>query len=358
EKEGETAKQRIANGFARPHRVRYWSIGNENWGPHEIGAKTAAEWGVFVREAAKMMRHVDPDIELSAAALADVDWNLDLLKNAGPFLDWISIHDYWDPLWQVNDPAGYEKVMGYTASLEDSLKRVEGLLAATGYLGKIRIAYDEWNLRGWHHPGVHTIRQSDDPGVYIDARDKNDENSTYTLADAVFAACFLNMCHRHCNTVGMAGFAPAVNTRGCIFTYPGGIVKRSTYYVFWLYTHYLGDRVIDAWVENPPELIAAGKDGAAIPVRALDIAATAFSDKAGVSIAAVNKDPRKPYYLKPDLSVCGRTVLHTLTGPSENAYNDIGRNEVGVKDTELGEYTPDMLIELPPHSVNVITVQQ
>ena len=39
--EGEFAKWRIENGYEEPHKVRYWSIGNENYGFWEIGAKTA-----------------------------------------------------------------------------------------------------------------------------------------------------------------------------------------------------------------------------------------------------------------------------------------------------------------------------
>ncbi|MFZ4849249.1 MAG: hypothetical protein ACOYL7_08995 [Caldilinea sp.] len=42
---GRWAQLRRANGHALPHTVRYWSIGNENYGDWEMGAKTAAEWG-------------------------------------------------------------------------------------------------------------------------------------------------------------------------------------------------------------------------------------------------------------------------------------------------------------------------
>ena len=45
------------------------SIGNENYGDWEMGAKTAEEWGHLVAESAKMMRRVDPSIKLLAAAL-------------------------------------------------------------------------------------------------------------------------------------------------------------------------------------------------------------------------------------------------------------------------------------------------
>ena len=52
-----------------------------------------------------MMRRADPSIQLLAAALPDLDWTLNLLRTAGNFLDMVSIHGYYDPLWQKNDPS-------------------------------------------------------------------------------------------------------------------------------------------------------------------------------------------------------------------------------------------------------------
>ncbi|MCZ7889468.1 MULTISPECIES: hypothetical protein [Agrobacterium] len=45
--------------YAQPHAVKYWGIGNESYADFQIGAKTIAEWGPYVAEAAKMMRSVD-----------------------------------------------------------------------------------------------------------------------------------------------------------------------------------------------------------------------------------------------------------------------------------------------------------
>ena len=54
------AKERIENGYKEPHNVKFWSIGNENWGTHEIGEKDSKEWSRLVKESAKMMLRVDP----------------------------------------------------------------------------------------------------------------------------------------------------------------------------------------------------------------------------------------------------------------------------------------------------------
>ena len=101
------------------------------------------------------------------------------------------------------------------------------------YLGKIRIAFDEWNLRGWCHPNLMMFGSADHAMM-----DKNDINSNYNMADAVFTACFLNSCLRHCDVVGMANFSPVVNTVGAIFTHADGIVLRPSYHVFDLFTNY------------------------------------------------------------------------------------------------------------------------
>jgi len=95
--QGQNAKMRIANGNPNPFNVRYWSIGNENYLGGEIGGKTVEEWAPLVREAAKMMRAVDSSIKVLAAATVRGDWTPPLLKAAGRYLDFISIHGYWDP---------------------------------------------------------------------------------------------------------------------------------------------------------------------------------------------------------------------------------------------------------------------
>ena len=350
ENEGCFARARIANGYPEPHRVKYWSIGNENYGTWEIGAKDAGEWARLVLESAKMLRHVDPTAQLSAAALADLDWNIQLLRAAGDFLDWISIHGYWDGLWQVNDPADYEACMAYTASIDTNLRQVRGLLTAMGLEKRIRIAFDEWNLRGWHHPNAHTIQQGVTKDDYLTPRDKNDDNSQYTMADAVFSACFLNVMNRNCDMVGMANFAPVVNTRGCIFTHPAGIVLRSTYHVFDLYVNYLGDRVLDSWCEDETSLSFRKKEGGEEKLPALDTLVTLYTDRPGTAIAAVNRDPDHAHTLELPRNYANVT-LHTVNGPDRDSYNDIGREEVRLTHETLGSARE---VKLQPHSVNVI----
>ncbi len=346
------------NGYAAPYGVKYWSIGNENYGFWEIGAKSADEWGRLVRESAKMMMHVDARVQLSAAALADIDWNINLLKNCGPYLDWISIHQYWDMMAEVHEPASYEECMAFTKDIARSVDDVRGILTAMRLEDRIKIAFDEWNLRGWHHPNVHTIRQGVDVNDYVTPRDKNDDNSTYTMADAVFTACFLNAMNRNCDIVGMANFAPILNTRGCIYSYDKGIVLRSTYHVFDLYVNYLGDTIVDLWAEDEaPTMDVRSKSGDTVSVEALDLLAAKWSDREGMSLAAVNKDAHASH----SITLCceaenAEVTMYSIAGQSTDSYNDRDRTEVVIEEKKLGRFQSGMQIEFAPHSVNVIQI--
>lgn len=357
ESEGQYARWRIANGCEKPHRVKYWSVGNENYGAWEIGAKSAEEWGRLVAEASKMIKHVDPETELTAAALTDLDWNINLLRMSGQFLDWISIHRYWDDVHEHNDLADYETVMAFTNHTGDSIRKVRGLLEAMGLEKKIRIAFDEWNLRGWCHPNAHTVSQGVTKEDYLYPRDLNDDNSKYTMADAVFSACFLNECNRNCDIVGMANFAPIVNTRGCIYTYKEGIVLRSTYHVFDLYVNYLGDVILDAWSEGMKSMEARNSaSGQTETTELIDVLATEFSDREGVALAIVNKHPDEAQEITLDLEAEGEAVLYYIAGSSTESYNDVDREEVHIQREDMGVYTPGMRVSVKPHSVGVIQI--
>ena len=357
ENEGQYARWRIANGCEKPHRVKYWSVGNENYGAWEIGAKSAQEWGRLVAEASKMIKHVDPETELTAAALTDLDWNINLLRMSGQFLDWISIHRYWDDVHEHNDLADYETVMAFTNHTGDSIRQVRGLLEAMGLEKKIKIAFDEWNLRGWCHPKAHTVSQGVTKEDYLYPRDLNDDNSKYTMADAVFSACFLNECNRNCDIVGMANFAPIVNTRGCIYTYKEGIVLRSTYHVFDLYVNYLGDVILDAWSEGMKSMEARNSaSGQTETTELIDVLATEFSDREGAALAIVNKHPGEAQEVTLDLEAEGEAVLYYIAGSSTESYNDVDREEVRIQREDLGVYTPGMKVSVKPHSVGVIQI--
>ena len=344
---GKWGRWRMANGYEKPHDVVYWSVGNENWGRHEIGAKTVEEWGPLVRESAKMMRGADRRIKLFAAALANENWTLPLLKHAGYLLDYVSVHGYY--VWGGGSNP-YLKCMMRTTAPEADITRTIGVLEKAGFGGgKIGIAFDEWNLRGWYHPGLGSYGRN----AVMDyaARRKNDIASTYTMADALFSACFLNTCLRHSDVVKMANFSPAVNTRGAIFVHPKGVVKRTSYHVFWMYTHLLEPNM--APVEVDCGQLADGT--AAVPV--IDAALTVSNDGKRRVLAIVNKHPENAVSIDVSSLLPGNRPdslkATVLVGDSPDAYNDIGKEDrVVPQATTLT--VKDGKVTLAPHSLSCI----
>jgi len=227
----------------------------------------------------------------------------------------VSIHGYF------GRDGGHLEAMMNTDRPDSCIVRTIATLEKAGLGGgKVGIAFDEWNLRYWNHPGMGDF--SRDAKVDYAKRRSNDLASTYTMADALFSACFLNTCLRHCDVVKMANFSPVVNTRGAIFVHPKGIVKRTTYHVFWMYTHLLEPNML------PLELDCGQLADGGRSTSVLDAVLTTSDDGSKRVLAVVNKHPTKTVSL--DISALlgaddvTRLKAMVLEGDSADAFNDIG----------------------------------
>ena len=347
---GKFASMRIANGHPEPYNVKYWSVGNENYGGWELGAKTVGEWGPFVCESSKLMRSVTKDLTLLAAATPDRGWTLPLLETAGDHLDYVSIHGYWNFMTHENIPAPYLKCMMYTDWPEGSIQETIDILKEAGHDDHIKIAYDEWNLRSWHHPGHGRLRD----GFDVEARKDNDLNFVYTMADAIFSACFYNSCLRNADYVHMACISPIVNTRGPIYAYKDGILKRSTYYTIWMYVNLLAENVVPVRVTS--ERLSYGDESTGV----IDAILTADDSGSGYVMAIVNKDPENGKQVQLDSAIFGGKIpssvnAQVLNGNGPDDYNEVGAEDHIIPREARLKVKKDGSITLQPHSLTVIT---
>jgi hypothetical protein len=227
---GTYAQMRKDNGYAKPQNVNLWSIGNENWGAHEIGYKPIEQWAPLVLAAAKAMKAADPHIQLTAAALPTREWTLPLLKMAGQYLDYISIHNYWLPLWGKNDMPDYLTCIMHSESPEQMIANYIGVLQESGYRGRIKIAFDEWNLRGWHHEGFprKEVQDYTNPEVIrlVAAREKNHIASQYTMSSSR-GGCRHGEYRPAREYAGPALRSFAGNRQAHPFPYPGDVCQRA-----------------------------------------------------------------------------------------------------------------------------------
>jgi alpha-N-arabinofuranosidase len=245
-----------------------------------------------------------------------------------------------------NTPSDYVTCMLKTTRPEQQIQQTIDILKKTGFDKQIKIAFDEWNLKNWHHPG-HGLHLK---GQDVEARDGNDDNSLYTMADALFSACFLNSCLRNSNYVEMANMAPVVNTRGPLYVYPEGIVKRTTYHVMQMYATKLQPNILPVTIQSD-EL---SKEGKAVPV--VDAVVTCSDDKKHLTIALVNKHPEKETVCDLGLEgIDGNFMATILSGDSTEAFNDIA-NPNRVIPQERKVKIKNGKVTIPAHSLVILPI--
>jgi alpha-N-arabinofuranosidase len=355
--EGEYAQQRIANGHEKPFKVKFWSIGNENYGPWEIGRKDADEWGPLVDQCAKLMRAADPDITLVAAATKKEEWSLPLLAAAGKHLEYVALHEYWFGFQSRNMTPPYKDCIMRSEGPENTIVTMLGILDKAGCRGRVRIAFDEWNLRGWHHPGFPRKKPLEagdaEAAEFIAKRDINNIHSQYTVADALFSASFFNSSLRHCDDVGMTNIAPIVNTRGPLFVHPEGIVRRTTFHTMAMYANLLESRVGKCAVD------ASQYGGGKNPIAVIDAVATVDESGKKWSVALVNRHPDQTADCTVKLGerlLDGTFDATILDGDSPDAFNDVEHpNRIVPQKTQLK--FENGVAKLPPHSLAIIHIQ-
>jgi alpha-N-arabinofuranosidase len=238
--------------------------------------------------------------------------------------------------------------MSHCEAPEKQIRQAIDLLDQNGVADRIRIAFDEWNLRGWHHPGFPG--GGGDRLDLIRERDENDLNQTYTMADAVFSASFLNSCLRNAAHVQMACMAPVVNVRGPLYVHPKGIVKRTTFHVLRMYSDLLEDNVLDGSATSDPLDTGSGV------VPALDAVTTCSSDRKRFALALINRDPERTAQWQVNLrGFDSRQELRitVLSGKSTDSFNDVEHPNQVVPE-KVSHQTAGSPLLSPPHSVSVV----
>ena len=348
---GPMAELRKANGYPDPLDVKFWSVGNERYDKAYINR---------VRETVQAMKGADPTVQVTCSGSQGDGGRCMpgvkpyLLETAGQYLDYVSVHNYW---LDRGDPVPhYDYLTAITTCdmPEAYLRIVTESLAKAGH-GRLQIAFDEWNLRAWQHPGFPRdgVEDYEAPEVrerVAQRQRENDLPSQYTMADALFSASFLNACLRYAGQVTMANIAPLVNTRGPLFVHPVGIVKRTHFHALAMYANLLQECMAATTVESAK--LAHGDQSVAM------VDAVATVDKSGQrwSVAVINRHPDMAVNCMLNLGgipLNGSFHATQLSGDSPDAYNDIEHpNRVSPRSVDLRFV--DGMVSLPPHSLIIV----
>ena len=341
---------RHKHGFEEPHKVQYWSIGNEVDGPWQIGYKTPLEYARAFTEFAKVMKLVDPKIKLIAAAVSL--WNEGwversrlLMEQAPNFIDYMALH------WYVTNPySDFSQYMTLSELFEERLSSYEGLIRATRLERKIErpiaIAVDEWGVWSYTPDQYRRYKAGEIP-----IRKRHE--IVYNLEDALVVAMQLNAFIRHAYSVKMANIAQIVNVLAPICTREDSLVLQTIFYPFELYSRTCGQKALDIWWEG--ETFAGGKYTG---IRTLDVTATLDDYRKQLVVYVVNRSLKEPMETTIQLTsarFAGTIHAFVVNASDIKAENTFASpNVVGTNENTLTVKGQSLVYTFEPHSVTAL----
>lgn len=314
---GDTAytRARAANGHPDPYRVRYWGVGNEVYGPWQMGHRSAEAYAADAREHARFMRLVDPDLKLIGVGTADEEWMRPVLARTGHLMDYLSLHLYGASTHLASDPADpgeYDAMVAQPIYFEQQIAAFSDMIATIaaelGIQRPLSIALDEWNMRHLEPADWPEPRPGEDGGVapretgtptQPDLR--VNRYSSRTLADALFYAGVFHGLHRLSGlqvAPTMANTVNLINANALIAVRPKGALGTATYHVWDLYQNHLGPVSVPVTVDGPVRQApirqgARRQDGDFViqhgTVPYLDAIATTTPDHGTVQLVVINR---------------------------------------------------------------------
>ena len=385
------SKLREKNGSPDSYNVKYWGIGNEIYGQGQIGRKDISQYIDCVKEFSRLMKKVDPTIKLVVVGSGRTELNFRLVKEAGEYFDYISVHSY-----HVGDiPKSYEEIAAMSILTAEKLYEMKCSIDAASYYIKdrkskpVEIALDEWNLRIWDTEkfsewltlaygfntnnrelrsdnstlvGKDVIVSREEMTDFITKRRREDnDNSSVTMVDAVYSACVFNSVFRMCESVTLGGFSPIINGKGLFSCLNGTIVKRPTYHVFKLYSQYSGNTILDTFVNTESYNIyidsPVHNTNKYIKVPYIDAIASYSEIDKKLYLAVVNRNSEKveECCVQTDNFKITGIKIHEICNTGTESFNDITMcDEVCVKDKEIEIAGNGLIFNFLPHSVSIL----
>ncbi len=231
------ANLRRKNGFEKPFNIKTWCLGNEMDGDWQICHKTAEEYGRIATETAKVLKWVDPSIELVACGSSDPnmptfgEWERTVLDHTYDYIDYLSLHCYYGN--KASDTANFlaraedmDKFIKTTSAICDEIK------AKKNSVKTVNLSFDEWNV--WY-------------------RTKDEEKTAprwkiaphlleeiYNFEDALLVGGMLMTLQNNCDRVKIACLAQLVNVIAPIMTENNGEAWVQTVFYPYMYASVYG----------------------------------------------------------------------------------------------------------------------
>ena len=302
-------------------------------GPWQAGHVPADQYALKARNAAKLMKGLDPSIELIAAGSSGrqmptyLEWDRTILEACWDDIEFISAHRY-----STNAANNTPEFLAEGVVIDSILDDYTGVIAYVKGMKQsdhdVYISFDEWNVWYKERGGVSQDGQWKTGPALLE--------EVYNLEDALVCAQYMNSFIRRADVVKVACLAQIVNVIAAVLTRPDGILKQSIYYPFALYSEYAKGVSLTPAVDSPT--YDAGERG---EVQFIDASAS-YDDKTGdLALFLVNRSVDEDAQVTIDLSdrsITGAGSVQIMTGDDPKLANtwDEPNNVVpGIGNAEL-----------------------
>jgi alpha-N-arabinofuranosidase len=309
---------RKANGREEPWGVKYWGVGNENWGCG--GSMTAEYYTNEMRRYSTFTKNYGNNRLYKIAGGPNVDdyhWMETLMKdgNPGRSFQGVSLHYYtvcheWNRKGSATqfDENEYFTTMKKTLFMDELLDKHIRIMDKYDPNNRVGLIVDEWG--NWHdvEPGTN-------PGFLYQQN---------TLRDALVASVNLDLFNKYARRVKMANIAQTVNVlQAMILTKDDQMVKTPSFYVFKMYTVHHDATLLPSDITS--EKYTLGNES--VPA----LSATASKDASGkIHVTISNLNPNKSMEVACDLRGMANVKFEKgsiVTGEKINSFNDFGKGE-------------------------------
>ena len=311
-----TVQERWANGRKDSWGVRFWGVGNENWGcggnmRPEFYADQYRRFQTFCRQ------YGDHKLYKVACGPSDGDshWTETLMKNAGKMMDGLSLHHYtvcgsWKDKGSATQftEEEYYRQLQKTFETEEILKGHCAIMNRYDPEKRVGLIVDEWG--NWFN-----VEPDTNPGFLYQQN---------TMRDAMVAAISLDIFNRYCDRVYMANIAQTVNVlQAIILTEGEKMVLTPTYHVFDLYQGHMDARQLDCFVEA--ETAGAGE----FSVAGVTASASEKDGKITLTLSNLKAEEGEEVVIRLKDEEVQSAEGRILTGRM-NQYNDFDKAELAI----------------------------
>jgi alpha-N-arabinofuranosidase len=325
---------RAKNGNKAPYGVKYWCVGNEMFGPWQLGFMQMEHYTQKHNLVADAMRKVDPSVKLTAVGdLETINKENDpnqaksgktcsriMLEECADHMDILSEHFYRGRVpWTTE---GRVDLLTHVGQLKEAIRaKADGHRKLQASLPNLKgriipITMDEWNF--WHRDYAY-----------------GELGCIYELADGLGVAEGLHEFYRQSDLIQMAHYAQTVNVIGAIKTTKTAAEVETTGLVLEMYRAHYGQIPLRIEQDFAP----------------CDVAAALTKDGKTLTIGVVNPTGSE-IELRPTLS--GATLVGTatrwhITGPDQFAHNTPGKPRV-VDIQRTDDISTTSALRVPPLS--------